>query len=395
MSICSTGFARIDLLHLSKLVNLVGELPCNPSIIITDCPGATYNEYLKPTASVLICNEAIPLNHEKLRHTHEWGVPAVNAEWLWSSIRQERKLPFEPYSVQKKASQDRDLELRAHPEHKRSLASMPKNDANLRRSTSIPHKSKTPEADSIRSKHTISESPQKELSVEPIQHPKSQQGSISPAKNPPPENGNKSGTGSPSKRKHPEPESESERPTTAASALDSAVNGLLKHARSAASRSTTDPISENDRVRPRRRKPLLGRVQSNTSARGTDQNKPFSRASSIDTLHEEGSAGAPESMNGHSGRIEFEFQSEERNRLNGIEEIDETPQMTQLDYEDPDAVAMREEFLRHAGKAVDKPSRKEGLVIGEVKELEKSGWGTGRRTRNANRAPPVDEEDEF
>lgn len=100
-------------------------------------------------------------------------------------------------------------------------------------------------------------------------------------------------------------------------------------------------------------------------------------------------------MNGHSGRIEFEFQSEERNRLNGIEEIDETPQMTQLDYEDPDAVAMREEFLRHAGKAVDKPSRKEGLVIGEVKELEKSGWGTGRRTRNANRAPPVDEEDEF
>ena len=42
MRICSTGFARIDLLHLSKLVKLMG---------------ASYEEYLTQRASVLICND--------------------------------------------------------------------------------------------------------------------------------------------------------------------------------------------------------------------------------------------------------------------------------------------------------------------------------------------------
>lgn len=64
--------------------------------------------------------------------------------------------------------------------------------------------------------------------------------------------------------------------------------------------------------------------------------------------------------------------------------------MTQLHYEDPDALAMREKFLSHAGKLADKanvPSsnRPQESAIGEVKDLENAGWGTGRRTRNANK----------
>ena len=63
--------------------------------------------------------------------------------------------------------------------------------------------------------------------------------------------------------------------------------------------------------------------------------------------------------------------------------------MTQLHYEDPDAIAMREKFLSHAGKLADKASslsnKTQDSAIGEVKDLENAGWGTGRRTRNANK----------
>jgi DNA replication regulator DPB11 len=67
--------------------------------------------------------------------------------------------------------------------------------------------------------------------------------------------------------------------------------------------------------------------------------------------------------------------------------------MTQLDYEDADAVAMREKFLRHAGKIVEKPATTQSVVIGEVRDLEEGGWGTGRRTRNANKVIDLVDDD--
>lgn len=71
------------------------------------------------------------------------------------------------------------------------------------------------------------------------------------------------------------------------------------------------------------------------------------------------------------------------------DEENQTPAMTQLDYEDSDAVAMREQFLSYAGKLVNKKGGTAseggggGVVVGEIRELEDVGWGTGRRTRNA------------
>ncbi|KAL4920553.1 BRCT domain-containing protein [Aspergillus aurantiobrunneus] len=392
MNICSTGFSRMDLLHLSKLVNLVG---------------ATYNEYLKPTASVLICNASITLNHEKLRHTHEWGVPAVRADWLWTSIRKEKKQPFEPYLVRKQSTQSsgNSLEMRTGSclEQKRPSEQTPKhNTTTLRHSINGGSISKSPDTDTTNgneTRHTISESPQKESApAEPKQKPKSQQQKPeSPAK-PPPAESDKNGLKSPpAKRKYsdqPAPET-----TSTKSAIDFAVGGLLKNARTATSRPNSDSTGDHDRVRSRRPRPLLGRVQSNSSARA-EQQTIFSRASSIDTLNEDGCGSAVESVNTDSGipsltnsdRFEFEYHERQREReIEGAE--DENPPMTQLDYEDPDAVAMREEFLRHAGKAVEKPARREDLVIGEVQELEANGWGTGRRTRNAKRAPVSDDDD--
>ncbi|KAL4998688.1 BRCT domain-containing protein [Aspergillus recurvatus] len=376
MNICSTGFSRIDLLHLSKLVNLVG---------------ATYNEYLKPTASVLICNTSTSLNQEKLRHTHEWDVPAVTAEWLWTSIRQEKKQPFEPYLVRKSSTlSSKDLEMRAgsRSEQKRHSQPIPKNHPVVNEI-----KSSDTGLVSKEMKQAISESPQKEFPVEPNPNLKSQHKSVSPAKPSPVEASN--GVKSPVKRKY----SDQETVSSTKSAIDLAVNGLLKNARTAPSCSASDSTGNHDRPRSRRARPLLGRAQSNSSIRVTDQ-RAFSRASSIDTLHEDGPGSAVDSMsiNTEGGipslgsRLNFEYLSAERERqLGEVEE--ETPPMTQLDYEDPDAVAMREKFLRHAGKVVEKPAGKQDLVVEELKELESVGWGTGRRTRNANRNKAVDDDD--
>ncbi|RDW63154.1 BRCT domain protein [Aspergillus mulundensis] len=376
MNICSTGFSRMDLLHLSKLVNLVG---------------ATYNEYLKPTASVLICNASISLNHEKLRHTHEWGVPAVTAEWLWSSIRQEKKQPFEPYLVRKPSTlSSKDPELRAgsRPSQKRPSQQKPMENT-------VPNKSNSLDTDSLpkEPKQTISESPQKAPPPRSNPNPKSQQQSISPAKPPPAEAAN--AVKSPAKRKYFDEEAASSTKT----AIDSVVNGLLKHARNPPSRSNSDSTSDPDRPRSRRARPLLGRVQSNSSIRATDPQRIFSRASSIDTINGDGPGSAAESMSmntdggipslGTGSRIELEYLNAERDRrLEGIEE-EEPPPMTQLDYEDPDAALMRAKFLRDAGKVVEKPAGRQDPVVDHLKELESAGWGTGRRTRNAARSTAV------
>ncbi|KAL4901645.1 hypothetical protein BDW74DRAFT_187267 [Aspergillus multicolor] len=376
MNICSTGFSRMDLLHLSKLVNLVG---------------ATYNEYLKPSASVLICNAATSLNHEKLRHTHEWGVPAVTAEWLWSSIRQEKKQPFEPYLVRKPSTQSsKGLELRAgsRPSHKRPSQQKPLENT-------APNKPKSQDAKSTpkEPKQTISESPQKASPVKPLSNPKSPQKSVSPSKPPPIEAADT--IKSPAKRKY---TYEEDAATSTKTAIDLAVTGLLKHARSGPSRSTSDSTSDPDRPRSRRARPLLGRAQSNSSIQ-----RVFSRASSIDTANGDGAGSAAESMSvsmntdggipslGTGSRIELEYLNAERDRrLEQIEE-EEPPPMTQLDYEDADAVLMREAFLRNVGKAVEKPAGRQDPVVDQLKELESVGWGTGRRTRNATRSMAVDD----
>jgi DNA replication regulator DPB11 len=183
------------------------------------------------------------------------------------------------------------------------------------------------------------------------------------------------------------------------SALNEAVSGLLKQARAAKSRTASEASDKNDSTnnpRQRRRKPLVGKGQA-----------ALSRASSIDTVNEDGcgsaiesttnDGGAPTRTNSRSGRInssssilnDTRFEPSDGHRgPEGGDGEDQTPTMTQLDYEDPDAVAMREQFLSYAGKLVNKPAGRgaDQGVVGGIRELEDVGWGTGRRTRNAGKA---------
>ncbi|KAL3409782.1 hypothetical protein EMGR_001413 [Emarellia grisea] len=364
MKICSTGFSRIDLLHLSKLVDLIG---------------ATYDEYLTPKASVLVCNNSGSINNEKLRHTSEWKIPAVRVDWLWSSIKSGQRKAFEPYIIQRLSQHEKSLEVRAGSRTEQK---------DVFESSDKPNRSAKPDSGTRESKkHGINgstkstpvEKPSKPSSEDesvkappPYKRP-SQSASVSPTKETRPPN-----TASPSnKRKAPDHVT-----TSAQAAIELAVSGFLKQARTANSRSKSDTTDqESDSLRRRRRKPLLGRAPSHSSAQGV-----FSRASSIDTLNEDGCGSAVESIGAEGfnsfltgGRFE---PSESQRRIE--EQENEEPAMTQLNYEDPDAVKMREQLFSHAGKLSNKTkSSDQGVIVGEVRELEDIGWGTGRRTRKA------------
>jgi DNA replication regulator DPB11 len=81
----STGIADIDLLHLSKVVKVLG---------------AEYDQVLKAGTSVLLCNPS-KAGEDKLRHALEWRIPAVSTEWLWSCIRSGKMQPFDAFSVKR------------------------------------------------------------------------------------------------------------------------------------------------------------------------------------------------------------------------------------------------------------------------------------------------------
>lgn len=94
-----------------------------------------------------------------------------------------------------------------------------------------------------------------------------------------------------------------------------------------------------------------------------------------------------DSFNSIVNDTRFEFSDTHQRGTEEEDGEDQTPAMTQLNYEDPDAVAMREQFLSYAGKLINKPAAvPEKRAVGEIRELEDVGWGTGRRTRNAGKA---------
>ena len=339
-------------------------------------PGATYHEYLTPTASILICNGSGSVNPDKLRHTQEWGVPAVSADWLWTSIRTEQKQPVDPYLIQKQPTQNgKSLESRAGSRPEQQQPQHPPPNSNEHPTHSRPRHEPEQLKPSITRTHNTSYTDSKPTSKS------------SPTKDPNPElkPSPTITTSSPLKRKISDQPSTSTI-STAQSALKQAVSGLLKHAP-----STSGP-DDRPRDRPRGRRPLLGRAPSSLDH---PKHFSFSRASSIDTLNEDGCGSALDSIpnsntntttdrNPYSSRYEYHYP--EHGIYPDEDEENDAPAMTQLDYEDPDAVAMREKFLHQAGKLVEKKKSTDMVAEGRlVPGLENEIWSTGRRTRNTNK----------
>lgn len=242
------------------------------------------------------------------------------------------------------------------------------------------------------------------------------------------------------------PESEAPQPprkesngTATSGPLGAAITELLKQKRQGSKQPSENTVRADGR-RTSKRRPLLGRANSLASGRAVTTIGPgghssgISRAGSIDSLNDDGAGSVIGSVvdesdnqsnqgkgNGQSFGSVLTTNSNMDNGLNlyhphptteryyddgtGFGE-GESPHMTQLGYEDPDAAAMREKITRQSEKSSAKGStagkststkgqKKNGeFVLGEVRDLESlggGGWGAGRRTRRGGRGGALEE----
>ncbi|KAJ5279640.1 hypothetical protein N7478_005012 [Penicillium angulare] len=377
MRVCSTGFAGIDLLHVSKIVALMG---------------ATYDEVLTQQASVLICNDPQTASTDKLRHTSGWGVPAVSAEWLWISVQAGQKKPLEPYIVQKQISQAK----RTVEKPGAAFANERTIDEKLKKGQEAGSKT-SPDSTNEEVSEKAQSVKNNRNRVMPIiddgfskdAEDNAPQASVPGSRSPSPSKAEGDSTTDVAAPKQAE---EDQAKPAGPSALDTALKGLLQQAQAAKIRQKSEGTTstEDDKFSNRRkRKPLLGRAPSHSSTKALESTGAPSRASSVDTLNDDDSRidvlndqSLSSMFSGSGGK--FDFLADKQPALDGKDEDEENtePQMTQLDYEDADAAAMRAEFLRDAGKLVGKPKPADpALLIGEAREMEDVGWGSRRRTR--------------
>ena len=367
---------------------------------------------------MLICNDPNNVNSEKLRHTSGWGIPTVSGDWLWISIQAGYKKPYESYLLQRLQSQieNRKMEcpdqLVQNPqsvERKQSTESDPPEESADSRQAGQSARSPSVRNGASDDVTTNKESDPFLKGSFPnlsTNAPYYSLGSPSPNKDQ-----DELGVPAVPLQRRESSESRLSNSTSAASkALDLAVSGLLKKAR-ARSHLSLIASDTNERPQPKRRKPLLGRASSYSSTNAFGR-QGASRASSIDSLN-----GCDDSIDG----LDMESNhNTNRNNLNGQsfhsvlsggdlsiygepplydteyqaerEAEDQSLLMTQLNYEDPDAVAMRQEFMRRAGKLENEEQAPRTLVLGELKDLDTSrGWGSGKRTRRARKATEAED----
>ncbi|KAL1797680.1 hypothetical protein ACET3X_004286 [Alternaria dauci] len=87
LTINSTGFSGIELLHVTKIVTLMG---------------ASYDEQLSAKTSVVICNPPT-VNTPKLKFATDKRIPAVHARWLWDCVSSGRLQAYAEYQLNKPA----------------------------------------------------------------------------------------------------------------------------------------------------------------------------------------------------------------------------------------------------------------------------------------------------
>lgn len=375
---------------------------------ILNSVGAVYDEYFTPKASVLVCKSTTP-DREKLRHAIQWKVPAVIADWLWISVQTAEKKPFEPYLVSNKQSftnvgsskppQTRGISHGPFVEDDDAPPALNEDQFRSTEMTSQSHEDQVPFSE--RSKREPSAQTTEDGALREVTNLHKVR-SCSPIK-PPAEP-----LDQPSTRN-------SEPPT-----LDSVVNSLLaKNKQHAAERKIVE--EKLPPVPPPRCRRLLGRVTSNSSSITNPAPSKLtahvphvvSRASSIDTLNDDGCGSVIESLGSPATKKHLRTPSiasannrdqpqkppisrpasvspekpTEAQRLlearldlfrnhtvlsfDSAELEPEQPPGTQLGYEGPDAAAMRAVVAAHnrekgeAGAEEEEESRK--LVIGQLK----------------------------
>ena len=335
-------------------------------------------------------------NKEKLRHVNEWGVPAVIADWLWISVQTGEKKPFDRYIIPYRGS-TRPVETNIKKENDTSQITKAKGSDNLFRALTPAQeggkKDHLPKNGSVSSGSMLLQEHEDNALQELPQNSPPKPSSASASK------GQQSGQ---------KPAEQHSNPRSSGSGLSApveiAISELLKQ-----KRNGTNATDKDSGAQPqRRRRQLLGRASSNSSTLAAVVGRGASRASSIDTLNEDGYGTVVEGLSPSTKansraqsfvstrncetKLDFLHAHNMHNEFAGHagaeEENDEAPQMTQLGYDDPDAAAMREQIMQHAEKLGDtrgeakKDDASRSLVIERLQDDELlAGWGSKRRTR--------------
>jgi DNA replication regulator DPB11 len=84
LTISTTGFSGVDYRQVAEAVKLAG---------------ATYQEQLTPTISVLISGTPT-VKKEKAYYAAKHQISVVTAEWLWTSLRQKRKTSMDRFKIE-------------------------------------------------------------------------------------------------------------------------------------------------------------------------------------------------------------------------------------------------------------------------------------------------------
>jgi len=318
MVVNSTGFAGIEVPHVSKSVVQLG---------------AIYNEFLQSNVSVLVCQPA-GASAAKIRLAYEWSIPIVSQEWLWDCVRSGKKQPFERYLVPTSKTMKLEVQqARREADERARLENEASNDIDMarrkehakNRSIEVARQASRNCVDDSRTTNTVSKDPAKphparRSTIQPAPEtncptPKSPLQEIStnsPPKQPSPAQTTKKSlfqryeTNKPSvptpehnnscSAQPPAPEPTSTNKTTYAPPGPDSLTDAIKEAlakQKARSKSSSDPSTMVNAGRSTaRRRGLLGRASSNMSNSSREGSvaggiKP-SRASSVDTMNEDG-----------------------------------------------------------------------------------------------------------
>lgn len=312
MILCSSAFTGIDLLHLTRAVELIG---------------GTYSDFMTPNSTLLIVKSVDSIRKDKVNCALEWKIPIVNANWLWDSIEAGKSLSTAAYEF---------LPGRRVPIHRRESEG-PTNQIKPLEITSMHNQSdSTPKACKKSSK--ISE---QLLPLPDIDHALVNSGGG-------PKNSETQSTTSSELQKSTELSGFHIKPQVncktysqnSSKDMSNAISSLLAKSKG----TLNNQIIERNETRKRSR--ILGRVTSNTSNQ--------SRATSVDST---ATYGQPVQWPSNSSdqtaneRIEMLMNGDKARMINTD---DHQFSSTQLEYEDPDSLVAREVIMaRMRGEFID------------------------------------------
>lgn len=383
--VCSSGFQPIQILHLSKLLPLLG---------------ANYDEFLKPATSILLAGSDFP-KVEKLNFAIEHKIPVARPTWLQACLKTKFVQKLESHLLPASASSFKNIRgavdirrysessssklqddvVRAPPQTKprKTQAQAPAKSTEFRRPRALIDTSeKSPDLEAAPTRESEMRAITIETALQELPSGSTGQNRLSPSMKP---SRSKSASQSPMKENDipaldgaasaeilelPEPETGLvEAEPKSSEHLHNAITALLAQKQASRPSSARDAASSaNDQTEPRRRRRgILGRASSATSNPPGSALSNLSRASSVSRL----------------------TQPEQQTPGPATQALQQPAPSQALVYEDATVQQEREEMIRRMGGKVLQSMVREGS--GVIRDIGgEQGGVTGRLRRRAREA---------